>query len=116
MYSTWIPRLQCHPHTCWGHSSAHRGAPRVLAYHDRSGGCTVLTRVVSRARSEGERLQFMRALRDIWSIQGRSVMSAFDLSPFPRICDLGGECLCGRWGCLSRALWGGPYPCFHSAP
>ncbi|XP_024425557.3 acetylserotonin O-methyltransferase isoform X2 [Desmodus rotundus] len=41
-------------------------------------------------RSEGERLQFMRALRDIWSVQGRSVMAAFDLSLFPRICDLGG--------------------------
>ncbi|XP_071076393.1 acetylserotonin O-methyltransferase isoform X3 [Desmodus rotundus] len=42
-------------------------------------------------RSEGERLQFMRALRDIWSVQGRSVMAAFDLSLFPRICDLGGD-------------------------
>ncbi|XP_036883615.1 acetylserotonin O-methyltransferase isoform X2 [Sturnira hondurensis] len=43
-------------------------------------------------RSEGEQLRFMRALQDIWSVQGRSVMAAFDLSPFPLICDLGGEC------------------------
>ncbi|KAM5289823.1 acetylserotonin O-methyltransferase isoform 2-T2 [Glossophaga mutica] len=42
-------------------------------------------------RSEGERLLFMRALQDIWSVQGRSVLAAFDLSPFPVICDLGGD-------------------------
>ncbi|XP_028359554.1 acetylserotonin O-methyltransferase [Phyllostomus discolor] len=41
-------------------------------------------------RSEDEQLQFMRALQDIWSVQGRGVMAAFDLSPFPLICDLGG--------------------------
>lgn len=34
----------------------------------------------------------MRALQDIWSVQGRNVLAAFDLSPFPLICDLGGEC------------------------
>ncbi|XP_036126934.1 acetylserotonin O-methyltransferase isoform X2 [Molossus molossus] len=42
-------------------------------------------------RSEGERLLFMRGLQDIWSVHGRSVLAAFDLSPFPRVCDLGGE-------------------------
>ncbi|XP_054441006.1 acetylserotonin O-methyltransferase [Pteronotus mesoamericanus] len=41
-------------------------------------------------RSEGERLQFMRALQDVWSVHGRRVLAAFDLSPFRRICDLGG--------------------------
>ncbi|XP_066212969.1 acetylserotonin O-methyltransferase-like [Saccopteryx leptura] len=41
-------------------------------------------------RSEEERLQFMRGLQDVWSVQGRSVMTAFDLSPFPLVCDLGG--------------------------
>lgn len=51
-----------------------------------------MTRGVSHVRSEVEQLQFMRALQDIWSIQGRSVLAAFDLSPFPLICDLGGEC------------------------
>ncbi|XP_022374190.1 acetylserotonin O-methyltransferase isoform X2 [Enhydra lutris kenyoni] len=42
-------------------------------------------------RSEGERLQFMRALEDVWSISGRHVLAAFDLSPFPLICDVGGD-------------------------
>uniref|UniRef100_A0A8C3YQG2 Acetylserotonin O-methyltransferase n=1 Tax=Catagonus wagneri TaxID=51154 RepID=A0A8C3YQG2_9CETA len=41
-------------------------------------------------RSEAERLQFMRALGDVWSVEGRSVLAAFDLSPFPLVCDLGG--------------------------
>ncbi|KAF3815751.1 hypothetical protein GH733_016290 [Mirounga leonina] len=41
-------------------------------------------------RSEGERLQIMRGLQDIWSISGRHVLAAFDLSPFPLICDIGG--------------------------
>ncbi|XP_032247092.1 acetylserotonin O-methyltransferase [Phoca vitulina] len=41
-------------------------------------------------RSEGERLQVMRGLQDIWSISGRHVLAAFDLSPFPLICDIGG--------------------------
>ncbi|KAM5289822.1 acetylserotonin O-methyltransferase isoform 1-T1 [Glossophaga mutica] len=57
-------------------------------------------------RSEGERLLFMRALQDIWSVQGRSVLAAFDLSPFPVICDLGGcsgalakECVALYPGC-----------------
>ncbi|XP_047621505.1 acetylserotonin O-methyltransferase [Phacochoerus africanus] len=42
-------------------------------------------------RSEGERLQFLRGLGDVWSVEGRGVLAAFDLSPFPLICDLGGE-------------------------
>ncbi|XP_059013408.1 acetylserotonin O-methyltransferase isoform X3 [Mustela lutreola] len=42
-------------------------------------------------RSEGERLQFMRALEDVWSISGRHVLAAFDLSLFPLICDVGGD-------------------------
>ncbi|XP_054576216.1 acetylserotonin O-methyltransferase [Eptesicus fuscus] len=57
-------------------------------------------------RSEGERLLFMRALQDVWSVQGSSVLSAFDLSPFPLICDLGGcsgalakECVALYPGC-----------------
>ncbi|XP_072674751.1 acetylserotonin O-methyltransferase [Canis lupus baileyi] len=41
-------------------------------------------------RSEDERLQFMRGLQDVWSISGRPVLGAFDLSPFPLICDVGG--------------------------
>uniref|UniRef100_A0A2K6UCA4 Acetylserotonin O-methyltransferase n=1 Tax=Saimiri boliviensis boliviensis TaxID=39432 RepID=A0A2K6UCA4_SAIBB len=42
-------------------------------------------------RSEGERVQFMQALRELWSVDGRSVLTAFDLSLFPLVCDLGGD-------------------------
>ncbi|XP_042831144.1 acetylserotonin O-methyltransferase [Panthera tigris] len=41
-------------------------------------------------RSEGERVQFMRGLQDVWSVSGRAVLQAFDLSPFRLICDVGG--------------------------
>uniref|UniRef100_A0A8D2E0Q3 Acetylserotonin O-methyltransferase n=1 Tax=Sciurus vulgaris TaxID=55149 RepID=A0A8D2E0Q3_SCIVU len=41
-------------------------------------------------RSPGERLQFTRGLQEVWSVEGRRVLTAFDLSAFPRICDLGG--------------------------
>lgn len=33
----------------------------------------------------------MQGLQAMWSIHGKSVLAAFDLSPFPVICDLGGE-------------------------
>lgn len=66
-----------------------------------------LTSVLSRARSEDERLQFMRGLQDVWGVNGRSVLSAFDLSSFPVICDLGGEHLPGCCGCVSNSVWGG---------
>ncbi|XP_040122348.1 acetylserotonin O-methyltransferase isoform X2 [Oryx dammah] len=42
-------------------------------------------------RSEDERLQFMQGLQDVWRLEGASVLAAFDLSPFPLICDLGGD-------------------------
>ncbi|XP_049499288.1 acetylserotonin O-methyltransferase isoform X2 [Panthera uncia] len=42
-------------------------------------------------RSEGERVQFMRGLQDVWSVSGRAVLEAFDLSPFRLICDVGGD-------------------------
>ncbi|XP_029786521.1 acetylserotonin O-methyltransferase isoform X2 [Suricata suricatta] len=41
-------------------------------------------------RSDGERVQFMRGLQDVWSVSGRPVLTAFDLSPFRLICDVGG--------------------------
>ncbi|XP_003793127.1 acetylserotonin O-methyltransferase [Otolemur garnettii] len=41
-------------------------------------------------RSEEEQLQFMRGLQEVWSITGQRVLTAFDLSQFPLICDLGG--------------------------
>ncbi|ELV12575.1 acetylserotonin O-methyltransferase [Tupaia chinensis] len=42
-------------------------------------------------RSAPERLQFTRGLQEVWSVHGRSVLTAFDLSPFPVVCDLGGS-------------------------
>ncbi|KAK7807955.1 hypothetical protein U0070_014928 [Myodes glareolus] len=41
-------------------------------------------------RSEAERLLFMRALQETWSMYGGRVLAAFDLSEFRVICDVGG--------------------------
>ncbi|KAL1763582.1 acetylserotonin O-methyltransferase [Sigmodon hispidus] len=41
-------------------------------------------------RSDAERLLFMRALQETWSLCGRRVLTTFDLSPYREICDLGG--------------------------
>ncbi|XP_060039405.1 acetylserotonin O-methyltransferase [Erinaceus europaeus] len=41
-------------------------------------------------RSEEERLLFLRALQQTWGVHGPPTLTAFDLSPFARICDLGG--------------------------
>lgn len=49
------------------------------------------TSVASHARSDAERLLFMRGLQGVWRVHGRHVLAAFDLSPFPVVCDLGGE-------------------------
>ncbi|XP_023356134.1 acetylserotonin O-methyltransferase isoform X2 [Sarcophilus harrisii] len=42
-------------------------------------------------RSEEELIKFMHGLHEIWSINGRYVITAFDLSSFPLIYDLGGD-------------------------
>ncbi|XP_054062353.1 acetylserotonin O-methyltransferase isoform X3 [Rissa tridactyla] len=42
-------------------------------------------------RSEEEMLKFMAGQNSVWSICGRDVLAAFDLSPFRQICDLGGD-------------------------
>ncbi|XP_027698192.1 acetylserotonin O-methyltransferase isoform X2 [Vombatus ursinus] len=42
-------------------------------------------------RSEEELVKFMHGLHEIWSMNGRDVITAFDLSPFPLIYDLGGD-------------------------
>lgn len=44
------------------------------------------------ARSDEEMLKFMAGQNSVWSICGRDVLAAFDLSPFRQIYDLGGEC------------------------
>ncbi|NXU54244.1 ASMT methyltransferase, partial [Turnix velox] len=41
-------------------------------------------------RSEEEMLKFMAGQNSVWSICGRDVLAAFDLSPFRQIYDLGG--------------------------
>ncbi|KAK5890584.1 hypothetical protein CesoFtcFv8_014093 [Champsocephalus esox] len=41
-------------------------------------------------RSDEEMLKFMQLMNSIWNICGKDVVTAFDLSPFKIICDLGG--------------------------
>nr|XP_046219380.1 acetylserotonin O-methyltransferase isoform X3 [Oncorhynchus gorbuscha] len=45
-------------------------------------------------RSEEEMVKFMQLMNSIWNICGRDVVTAFNLSPFTTIYDLGGEELC----------------------
>ncbi|KAF7663263.1 hypothetical protein LDENG_00214570, partial [Lucifuga dentata] len=40
-------------------------------------------------RSEEEMVKFMQLMNSIWNICGKDVVTAFDLSPFKVICDLG---------------------------
>ncbi|KAM9710288.1 acetylserotonin O-methyltransferase [Menidia menidia] len=41
-------------------------------------------------RSDEEMVKFMQLMNSIWNICGKDVITAFDLSPFKIICDLGG--------------------------
>ncbi|XP_041663612.1 acetylserotonin O-methyltransferase [Cheilinus undulatus] len=41
-------------------------------------------------RSDEEMVKFMQLMNSIWNICGKDVVTAFDLSPFKVICDLGG--------------------------
>ncbi|XP_032422674.1 acetylserotonin O-methyltransferase [Xiphophorus hellerii] len=41
-------------------------------------------------RSDEEMVKFMHLMNSIWNICGRDVVTAFDLTPFKFICDLGG--------------------------
>ncbi|XP_033003500.1 acetylserotonin O-methyltransferase-like [Lacerta agilis] len=41
-------------------------------------------------RSESGLREFMEFMHEMWSLCGRDVLSAFDLSHFPLVCDLGG--------------------------
>lgn len=45
-------------------------------------------------RSDEEMVKFMQLMNSIWNICGNDVVTAFDLSPFKTICDLGGKCVC----------------------
>ncbi|TTK00928.1 Acetylserotonin O-methyltransferase [Bagarius yarrelli] len=42
-------------------------------------------------RSEEEMVKFMQLMNSIWNVCGRDVISAFNLSHFRSICDLGGD-------------------------
>ncbi|KAM6141168.1 acetylserotonin O-methyltransferase [Erethizon dorsatum] len=90
------PRSQCHmllymartTYRCWGHLA--EAVRQGKNQYQKAFGIPSHDLFTAIYRSEGERLQFMRGLQEVWSISGRSVMTAFDLSPFPLICDLGG--------------------------
>ncbi|XP_019486549.1 PREDICTED: acetylserotonin O-methyltransferase [Hipposideros armiger] len=73
---------------CWGHlaQAVREGKNQYL----KAFGVPSEELFTAIYRSEGERLQFMRGLQAVWSVHGRRVMAAFDLSPFPVVCDLGG--------------------------
>lgn len=45
-------------------------------------------------RSDEEMVKFMQLMNSIWNICGQDVVTAFDLSPFKTICDLGGKSVC----------------------
>ncbi|KAM9180420.1 acetylserotonin O-methyltransferase [Dugong dugon] len=73
---------------CWGHlAAAVREGKNQYAKAFGVPSDELFTAIY---RSEAERLQFMRGLQEVWSVHGRAVMAAFDLSLFPFICDLGG--------------------------
>ncbi|XP_070945510.1 acetylserotonin O-methyltransferase [Macaca nemestrina] len=89
---------------CWGHlaDAVREGKNQYL----QTFGVPAEDLFTAIYRSEGERLQFMQALQEVWSVNGRSVLTAFDLSGFPLMCDLGGgpgalakECLSLYPGC-----------------
>ncbi|PNI11675.1 ASMT isoform 3 [Pan troglodytes] len=73
---------------CWGHlaDAVREGRNQYL----ETFGVPAEELFTAIYRSDGERLQFMQALQEVWSVNGRSVLTAFDLSVFPLMCDLGG--------------------------
>ncbi|XP_054962432.1 acetylserotonin O-methyltransferase isoform X2 [Pan paniscus] len=74
---------------CWGHlaDAVREGRNQYL----ETFGVPAEELFTAIYRSDGERLQFMQALQEVWSVNGRSVLTAFDLSVFPLMCDLGGD-------------------------
>uniref|UniRef100_A0A8C5S3M9 Acetylserotonin O-methyltransferase n=1 Tax=Laticauda laticaudata TaxID=8630 RepID=A0A8C5S3M9_LATLA len=51
----------------------------------------ILRDVYFNSRSKEELQTFSNFMNDVWPLLGREVLSAFDLSQFPLICDLGGK-------------------------
>ncbi|XP_078513682.1 acetylserotonin O-methyltransferase-like [Lissotriton helveticus] len=59
--------------------------------HERSFGITRETPSYDAAyRSDDELLKFMHCMNSFWVLCGRDVITAFDLSSFSKVCDLGG--------------------------
>ncbi|XP_006192920.1 LOW QUALITY PROTEIN: acetylserotonin O-methyltransferase [Camelus ferus] len=75
-------------YACWGHlaEAVREGRNQYL----KAFGAPAEQLFTAIYRSEAEQLLFMRGLQEVWSVCGGSVLAAFDLSPFPLICDLGG--------------------------
>ncbi|XP_060993121.1 acetylserotonin O-methyltransferase isoform X2 [Dama dama] len=76
-------------YVCWGHlaEAVREGRNQYL----KAFGIPSEELFSAIYRSEGERLQFMQGLQDMWRLEGARVLAAFDLSPFRVICDLGGD-------------------------
>ncbi|KTF78447.1 hypothetical protein cypCar_00010696 [Cyprinus carpio] len=55
-------------------------------------------------RSEEEMLKFMGLMNSTWVIDGHDIVTAFDLSNFKTVIDLGGDCFAGCSGALAREL------------
>ncbi|KAM5125429.1 acetylserotonin O-methyltransferase [Callospermophilus lateralis] len=74
---------------CWAHlaDAVRQGSNQYL----RAFGVPAGDLFAAIYRSPAERLQFTRGLQEIWSVDGRRVLTAFDLSPFRTVCDLGGD-------------------------
>ncbi|XP_049989069.1 acetylserotonin O-methyltransferase [Alexandromys fortis] len=73
---------------CWGELG---GAVREgRSQYARAVGVATREPFEAIYRSHAERLLFMRALQDTWSVYGARVLTAFDLSEFRVICDVGG--------------------------
>ncbi|XP_071404387.1 acetylserotonin O-methyltransferase isoform X2 [Pithys albifrons albifrons] len=74
---------------CWQHlTDAVREGRRQ---YERAFGISSKDPFGAMYRSEEEMLKFMAGQNSVWSICGRDVLVAFDLSPFTQIYDLGGD-------------------------
>nr|XP_048289076.1 acetylserotonin O-methyltransferase [Myodes glareolus] len=73
---------------CWGELG--RAVREGRNQYPRAVGVATREPFEAIYRSEAERLLFMRALQETWSMYGERVLAAFDLSEFRVICDVGG--------------------------
>ncbi|XP_069492845.1 acetylserotonin O-methyltransferase isoform X2 [Ambystoma mexicanum] len=58
--------------------------------HEKAFGISATDIFEALYRSKEEMLKFMHLMNSVWTICGRDVITAFDLSSFPKVCDLGG--------------------------